>query len=188
VGPARAWRSQTNGGGSGASPSLDATRAYSTDPCDAHYAVDRATGALAWSHGESCGGGGSTAPLYGGRLRGREDGAQLEDDARDGRLLDGIPATAPAAVRGNLAVVSDGTLLVGYEFPTWRPRWTFELPVASGSPPLVVGRDAYITDHDGYLYAVDVVSGRQVWTTAAGDGLLLVPGDGALYAFESAAP
>jgi outer membrane protein assembly factor BamB len=198
------WDSSSNNGYSSASPSPDATYAYSVNACQAVYAVNRQTGERKWSTGVSCGGGGATAPLSGGFLLPSEWGAGYMRRASDGRLLDNIPATAPPAVRGNLALALASHRVHAYEFPSWRLRWSFGGNGYLAGPPLVVGRHAYVATRRGILYALDIDTGATTWSTslrsefeeydepdnrvgfAAGEGLLLVPTWDALIAYESA--
>jgi outer membrane protein assembly factor BamB len=197
------WDSSSNNGYSSASPSLDATHAYGVNACQAVYAVNRQTGERKWSTGVSCGGGGTTAPLSGGYLLPSEWGAGYMRRASDGRLLDKIPATAPPAVRGNFALSLASHRVHAYEFPSWRPRWSFGGKGYLAGPPLVVGRHAYVASERGSLFALDIETGATTWSTslrsefeeydepdnriglAAGEGLLLIPTRDALIAFES---
>jgi outer membrane protein assembly factor BamB len=196
----REWVSPGTHGSSIASPALDDTHAYGYNACRTAYAVDRQTGASVWSNGVSCGGGGDSTTLHAGHLMAVESGGGHVYDARDGRLVDSVPATQPIAARGNLALGIAYDRLHAYEFPTWRERWEFKAS-RFATAPLMVGRHAYVATRSGNLYALDVDTGQTAWSRylssefgysergafglSAGDGLLLVPTANQLIAFES---
>jgi outer membrane protein assembly factor BamB len=199
------WGVSVNGS-SGASPSLDAERVYVVHACRANYAIDRDTGAYVWATANGCSGGGSgTAPLAGGQLLGRDDPGYAQR-ATDGDTIDAYPAHAPPAVSGNTAVTVAYGRLRGYEFPSWRLRWTFEGDGKLASAPFIVGRHAYVGSTTGRLFAVDLATGAAAWSQdlgrpmraykdtpdyavpglSAGAGLLLVPVEGGIVALETA--
>ncbi|HEX7165386.1 MAG TPA: PQQ-binding-like beta-propeller repeat protein [Acidimicrobiales bacterium] len=115
-------------------------------------------------------------------------------------------SAAPPAILGNVAVTGAGGYLSAWEFPSWTPRWrfrdtAFQDETHFGAPPLIVGRTLYYLNR-GSLRAFDVETGALLQQThgigylenyddtgtsmAVGDGLLLVPGETHLIAYESA--
>jgi outer membrane protein assembly factor BamB len=198
------WISATNNGGSVAAPALDATHAYGVGACHANYALNLVTGEKTWNSGVSCGGGGMTPVLSGGRLLTHEWQAGYSVDTQTGELFEAFSASLPPAARGNLVITAVGEFVHAYEFPTWRPRWTFKADRYIAAPPLVVGRHAYVVSGNGRVYALDIHTGTAVWSgavdstgydhpddteplgIAAGDGLLAVPSMSRLTIFDRA--
>jgi outer membrane protein assembly factor BamB len=198
------WYSPTNNGASPAAPALDATHAYGVNACHSNYAVSLATGQQTWNSGVSCGGGGMTPVLSAGRLLTHESRAGYTVDAETGELFEAFSASVPPAVRGNLVITAVGEFVHAYEFPTWRPRWTFKATRYIAAPPLVVGAYAYVVTGSGRVHALDIHTGAAVWSAttdttgydypddtepvgiAAGDGLLAVPSMSRLVVFERA--
>jgi outer membrane protein assembly factor BamB len=144
------------------------------------------------------------APFHAGHLL--ESGWEVRDiDTASGRQVAQNGSGAPPVAIGNLLLLT-GSGLRAFEFPSWRPRWRYVEPdeEPAALAPLVVGRHAYWVSTAGYVRAIDVDSGRPVWSDyvggylrpytqnvgaqmAVGDGLLLVPTSGALTAYGSAA-
>jgi outer membrane protein assembly factor BamB len=199
----RLWISVTNHGVTSGAPALDATHAYGVGACHANYGVDLATGEQTWNSGVSCGGGGMTPVVSAGRLLTHERQAGYTFDTRTGRLVEAFSASLPPAARGNLVITAVGDVVHAYEFPTWRPRWTFKADRYIAAPPLVVGGHAYVVSGLGRVYALDIQTGTAVWNgaldgnyeypssteplaMAAGDGLLAVPSTSRLTVFEPA--
>jgi outer membrane protein assembly factor BamB len=198
------WISATNNGASPAAPALDSTHAYGVGACHANYALNLATGEKTWNSGVSCGGGGMTPVLSAGRLLTHEWQAGYTVDTRTGELFEAFSASLPPAARGNLVITAVGGSVHAYEFPTWRPRWTFKADRYIAAPPLVVGRHAYVVTGNGRVYALDIHTGTAVWSgtidaasydhpddseplgIAAGDGLLAVPSTSRLTVFARA--
>jgi outer membrane protein assembly factor BamB len=106
---------------------------------------------------------------------------------------------------GNVAVTAFEHTVTAWALPDWTPRWTFAAQLNSydvGLPPLVVGRTIFFTTSTGHLRALDLMTGQLLWSKlldaspgeydpgssralAVGEGLLLVPAEDGLMAFES---
>jgi outer membrane protein assembly factor BamB len=126
------------------------------------------------------------------------------DVERGGVIVGRLGSTAAPAVLGNLAVRTTRGVYA-YEFPSWRPRWSYPDPEGDRTAiaPLILGRHVYVATVGGTLRAFDANTGAVVWrdTTigtfmypypepdaiqmAAGERLLLVPGSHELTAYES---
>lgn len=128
------------------------------------------------------------------------------DVERGGVMVGRLGSTgAVPAVLGNLAVRT-GRGVYAYEFPSWRPRWSYPDPDEDRTAiaPLILGRHVYVATAGGTLRAFDANTGAVVWrdTTigtfgypypepdaiqmAAGEGLLIVPTQTGLIAYNGA--
>lgn len=92
------------------------------------------------------------------------------------------------------------------ESPSWAVRWaeTLQSPYNLGMPPLIVGRTVYAASTSPRLRALDLVTGQEVWSEslgsmwleeyspgssaalAVGEGLLLLPTEASLIAYDGA--
>lgn len=181
--------------------SLDGPYVYS-GVCEV---LSRATGALVKALEGCAGSEHPFAPVSGGHAFESALGqAGLHDyDVERGILVNRLGSVAPPAIIGNLAITSGGEVKA-YDFPSWTPRWKFkeQTPGSTSVPPLVVGRHVYFAYSEGFLRALDVETGRVVWSDslgenlphytdqlgtsmAVGDGLLVVPTGNRMTAYES---
>jgi len=94
--------------------------------------------------------------------------------------------------------------LVGVDIPSGQQLWSFAGEGDLSSAPLIVNQTIYIGSSSGTLYGLNT-TGQQVWSTqvgaaipfpyegnaiattglGSGDGLLIVPTDSVLFAYES---
>ena len=153
--------------------------------------------------------------LSGGRLYVRDwasTPAGYAFDSGAGSLLNRFTAgPAPAFVGTTGLVLSGGTLTAQDWTSASNPStlWSFAGDGSLDSAPVVVNNDVYVGSSSGTLYALDLVSGQQVWSAGvgtgipapdeqnvsqpltglgAGEGHLLVPAGSTLTAFISAPP
>ena len=189
-------------GGQPGTPASDGSTAWLATLCGGYTAIDLATrqprtDIHACTHGGANGG----MPIMAGDrvLAGRLL------DANSGRPLDDI-AGAPAVAHG-LRIALDGRVLTATPLDGGRERWQFRGDGWLSTMPVVVGRTVFVGSRRGRVYALDVETGRRLWSDelgaqinrpftwgehgfpglAAGEGLLVVPTDRRLFAYEPAA-
>ena len=185
-------------------PSVDATRVYLGNYCGP---VSRTTGEPVSGYKECPDSSHAAVPLSNGHLMadfGSGYGGFYDLDTGRGLAVAKPVSDSPPAILGNVAVTETDNLLVGREFPGWTPRWA-EKPQSAydlAMPPLIVGRTVYAASTSPRLRALDVATGQQVWAEslgsmwleeydpgssaamAVGEGLLLLPTDSGLIAYE----
>lgn len=90
-------------------------------------------------------------------------------DARDGGLswsrdLDPSPGRGQAAVGGDRIYFSNGfRKMIAMELSSGEPLWQFETEGECEAGPTLVEDTLYVTDDDGYLYALNADSGEERW-------------------------
>ncbi|MGO9202939.1 MAG: PQQ-binding-like beta-propeller repeat protein [Limisphaerales bacterium] len=107
----------------------------------------------------------------GGRVFiGDMDGTIYAIALQDGRTLWANPN--PGGTCAALAVVHDVVVataipggMSGFDAATGQPRWHLDTPKAITGAPLVVGNKAVTGCHDGRVYAVEVSTGKPLWTS-----------------------
>jgi outer membrane protein assembly factor BamB len=189
-------------------PSVDATRVYAGNVCTP---LSRATGQPVPGYTDRCLSDDHAAvPLYRGHLLadlGRGRGTSLDFDVERGVVVGGAGSSFPAAVIGNVLLTSDVYNVTAREFPGGTPRWNWYAgPMYNDivMPPLLVGRTVYVVLDQPGLRAIDLDTGKVVFSQslglefperytagspaalAVGEGLLLIPTPRGLMAFESA--
>ena len=149
----------------------------------------------------------AAVPLSNGHLMadfGSGYGGFYDLDTGRGLIVAKPVSDSPPAILGNVAVTETDNQLVGREFPGWSPRWAEKLQTAYdlAMPPLIVGHTVYAASTSPRIRALDVATGQQVWAEslgsmwleeydpgssaamAVGEGLLLLPTDSGLIAYE----
>ena len=189
----------------GGTPAADARNVYLGDDYDcSSAAVDRATGAEAWTRGWDCYGYNGDAQTDGARLYAAHG---MVSDTATGKEVEQTSG-GMGALAGATGVFRAGGTIFGRNLVTGTGRWTFAGDGNIGSPPLVVNGIVYAGSRGGQLFAVDLDTGQPVWQTqvtavpaygyydsnvvgapgmAAGQGILAVPAGGKLVAFGSPA-
>jgi outer membrane protein assembly factor BamB len=187
----------------GGTPAVDGRYVYVTDGYDcATSASDALTGVTAWVKGFDCWyPGGEWTATNGGHV---VTSSKQILDAGSGLLWD-EGFGGKAALAGALVLQLNGRVLQARDLRTGVLVWEFYGDGTLGSAPVVVNHTVYIGSTSGLLYAVDLATGEQRWSAAvpftceyscgyeavgsagmaAGEGLLLVPAGGILYALES---
>ena len=174
------------------------------------YKFDRWTGDLRWRVNKGISGGGGRTPVYAqGRLLVRDPvgGSQGIYDAITGAFLGSLAASAAPAVLEDAAFMLNGSTLQAVSLSSGATLWSFAGDGTLKSAPIVVDTNVYIGGSSGKIYAVDAVTGAQVWNASvgaaipapdehnvsqpltglnAGDGLLIVPAGGLLVAYANA--
>lgn len=189
----------------GGTPAVDGRYVYVTDGYDcATSASDALTGVTVWAKAFDC--------WYPGGEWTATNGAHVVTSAK--QILDAGSGLlwdegfgGKAALAGALVLQLNGRVLQARDLRTGVLVWEFYGDGRLGSAPVVVNHTVYIGSGSGLLYAVDLATGDQRWSAvvpftceysceydavgaagmAAGEGLLLVPAGGILYALESPA-
>jgi len=161
--------------GDHSSPAVSYDGIYVSYACVQTYKFDPFTGALLWHYDTDCAGGGGRTPVY---YRGRlyvRDGVTTPGgyvlDSNTGNLLTSYNAdgTDPTpAFAGNLGFFLTAGTLEGRNLRNGRIMWSFAGDGHLSSAPIIVNRYIYIGSSTGNLYALDAMSGKQVWSTNVG--------------------
>lgn len=197
--------------GDKSSPAVTNEGVYVSYSCPNVYKFNPANGALIWRFSTGCsGGGGKTPALFDGRLYVRDFSDTIFDSAT-GQVVGNFNAKNTPAFSGGLGFFLNGPHSFGTP-GTLQARilpstnfWSFAGDGALQSGILVVNNYVYVGSSLGNLYAVDVFTGQQAWTTntgesipfvdeqnssqpltsfAAGEGLLVIPTSTKLIAYE----
>lgn len=199
------WTAATPG--SEGMPAADATRFYLAAPCRRAYAMDQASGAIAWTYTDSCSGGGGTyATVHDGRLFTTDTwGYRLVLRSSDGALLGSHDGNLPPAFADGVAVYLVGTTMRAVDASSGAALWDATGDGELNSPPLIANGTVWVGSRTGTLFGFDLRSGRMVWSGSAeapvlampansqvpnsglgaADGLLVAAASGSVVAFES---
>jgi len=166
--------------GSQSSPAVNIEGVYLSYSCPNVYKLNPANGALLWRYSTGCsGGGGKTPALYNGRLYVREYNPDYIFDSQTGGMAGTFISKHIPAFSGNMGFFLNGPKPFG-TFGTLEGRdvtnnnslvWSFTGDGHLQSSILVVNDYVYIGSSTGNLYAVEAATGHQVWTTNVGDGI-----------------
>ncbi|MGI8801109.1 MAG: PQQ-binding-like beta-propeller repeat protein [Solirubrobacteraceae bacterium] len=188
---------------SDASPALDGTFVYVSDDYEgATQAFSRVDGSLAWTGSLQCFVGSGNALADGARVIGPYNYACGGlSDAATGRQTNSIASNVPPASAGDVVVVLDGTTLQGRSLSTGLLLWQSTGDGSLASAPLIVNGTVYEGSLTGTLFALDLSTGKPLWSgmvaagasatlagdagMAAGAGLLVVPAGGTLTGLAS---
>ncbi len=185
-------------GGTSGIPAVTADGVYGASPCTA-ITRQPATGTTLWSYYSGCSGGGGATPVVAdGVVYSPDSSASTSGvvfDAETGQVEGNYNATViPALTSSTGFFVSNGTLQ-GLARSNNQMLWSFAGDGQLSTAPIVVGNDVFIGSSSGNLYALDAVTGQQLWMQnlgaaipstnertltiytglSAGDGLLVVP-------------
>ncbi len=187
-------------------PAADARNVYVGGGYCSGSAYNRQTGVRSWTSTSTCSSSYSNSftvangawALFSSRLL----------DASTGLLRDNVVGGQPA-VAGAIEVAVVGSELRARNAHTGVGVWTFDGDSYLSGLPLIVNNTVYVGSRVGKLFAVDLATGQQTWTTAigdpvsypsyysssdtqpgstgmgAGDGLLALSRGGMLYALQS---
>src|SRR5687767_216294 len=205
------WTRQVANGDK-SSPAVTGDGVYVAYTCPNVYKLNPATGTPIWQFSTGCsGGGGKTPALYNGRLYVR-DFSDVIFDSQTGTIVGNFNAKNTPAFSGNRGFFLNGPKFFG-SFGTLEARdvntnsvlWSFSGDGSLQSAVLAVNDYVYVGSAQGNLYAVNAATGQQVWVTntgdsipfvdeqnvsqpltsfAAGEGLLVVPTNTKLIAYE----
>lgn len=191
---------------SGGAPTVSSSGVYVADEC----AIDDFNpyvGTSIWSRIGCTGGGGRSGALFGGRLyaRGFSSGNLILDE-NSGAQLGTFSSDRIPAFSGQTAYFLTGSTLEARDSVSLALKWSFAGDGTLSSAPIVDNGYVYIASESGKLYALSATSGTNVWTGTVGatvyppnernpqpltglgaaDGLVIVPADNLLVAFQSA--
>lgn len=171
------------------------------------YALSTYGGGTRWHVGAGPHGGGGFVPTYyRGRVYAYED-TGLVLDAQNGRLVDSYWSEASPAVHEDTLLLLEHGLLHSLHRDDHAPRWLFRGRDGARlvTSPVIVNGYGYVASARGTLYALGLRAGRVLWQSrlgsrvypsrhapsggpmpgmAAGDGLLVVPAQSRLVAYE----
>jgi len=96
---------------------------------------------------------------------------------RVGRVVRSSPVIAGDVlpIGGNVLYIGADNNLVAIYLQTRKWLWSFPTGGAVQSSPAVAGDTVYVGSEDGYLYAVDAVSGKKLWQFATGGKITSSP-------------
>lgn len=183
----------------------DGRTIWATKGCIGWTGVDLATQQTIDAESMECKSDGEWAAMSGGRLA--HQAASQVISAADARPVDALATRTIPALAHGLRFALGASGLEASPAAGGVRRWRFDgggelrspletYPVAG--PPLVVGRQVFIASLAGRLFAVDADTGTQIEALelddtvlfyprlAAGGGLLIVPTENRLTAYESA--
>ena len=196
-------------GGDHSSPAVATDGVYVTYACNQSYDFNPTSGTQIWHYATSCtGGGGKTPVLNAGELYARDQAFAANpilDGATGMQVGQFVSATAPV-IDGSLGLFfTDSNTLQARNLSTNQVLWTFteDRPTTA---PVVVNGYVYVGTAVGTLYALDEMTGREVyydyaWTgitgpdesnvssplagLTVGEGLLAVPAGNELFVYGS---
>ncbi|HVY08171.1 MAG TPA: LamG-like jellyroll fold domain-containing protein [Burkholderiales bacterium] len=170
------WKTGVSGGG-GSSPTASSDGVFVTYPSVA-YKFNPLTGATLWSYTPGGGGGsGNTSPYANGLL-------YLRDWTNPNILVfDGATGTKVGNVTVNLnspipAFSTQSVFFVGFktlksvDLTTGNLQWTFVGDGGLISPPIVIDGTIIAGSTSGNVYALDAITGAQIWSGFAGAPIL----------------
>jgi len=185
--------------GDGSAPTVTADGVYVSYPCQT-YDFQPATGATVWHDDGGCDGGGGEPGSYANGVYyspnsiGTTTGETFE--AETGSLLSDYTGTP--ALGSTMGYFMRSGTLNAMDLASKTLRWTFAGDGSLASLPILVNSYVFVEGSSGKLYALDAVTGTQIWSTslgspvesgvsrgdmAAGNGLLVVPVDHSLIAY-----
>ncbi len=157
------------------------------------YAVDLATGELAWEVPRSGGPISTPAVVTGNRttvlyLEG-PDGADATAPSASVSPTPSPPSASPTSSPSPSDDVDDGSVLVALDLADQTERWRAALGAESRSGVTVDADTAYVGDEDGIVHAIALADGQVRWTAdlAEGSGVEGATGATACDAFEGGA-
>lgn len=186
--------------GDGSAPTVTADGVYVSYPCQT-YDFQPATGATVWHDDGGCDGGGGETGMYSNGVYyspnsiGTTTGEIFE--AEMGTVLSDYSGTP--ALGSTMGYFMRSGALNAMDLASSALRWTFVGDGGLASMPILVNGYVFVQSSSGTLYALDAVTGIQVWSTslgsvvepgmsrgymAAGNGLLVVPTVKALVAYR----
>jgi outer membrane protein assembly factor BamB len=194
------WSATVWDGGFG-TPAVTSTGVYASYPCST-YDFQPLTGTQLFFTNTGCeGGGGSTPVVVNGLVYSPTGNSNLQGaivDASNGTIVGPYTATADPAFSATAGYfLQNGTLnaLTGSNNTI---LWSFTGDGLLTTSPIVVNQAVIVGSSSGNVYALNAVTGQQLWTVnaggalqpgnsnsglAAGDGLLIVPAGNQVVAY-----
>ena len=208
---AELWES---GFGGKSSPAVATDGLYVSNPCSGISKLNPANGASIWGNYIGCSGSpGSTPALYNGRLYLRENDPDYILDSQTGNMIGTFHSKSVPAFSGSLGFFLNGPkafgsygVLEAQDINTSIVQWTFAGDGHLQSSVIVANSYVYVGSDQGNLYALEAATGNQVWSVntgtsipyvdelrgwqpltgfAAGEGIIAIPTETTLIAYES---
>jgi outer membrane protein assembly factor BamB len=162
--------------GDDSSPALSDTGVYVSYACPQVYEFDRTSGAAIWHYNPGCsGGGGRTPVLNGGNLYVRDWASSPPGyvfNGSSGTVLSRFTAGPAPAFVGNTGLFLSGSTLTAQDQTGGATLWSFAGDGFLDTAPIIVNNDVYVGSSTGNLYALDIGTGHQVWSTNVGASIL----------------
>src|SRR5262245_6515464 len=203
--------------GDNSSPAVTNDGVYVSYSCPNVYKLNPVNGAQIWRYTTGCsGGGGKTPAIYNGRLYVRDYNPDYIFDSQTGGMAGSFLSKSVPAFSGNLGFFLNGPkgfgsygTLEARDVNTNIVQWSFAGDGHLQSSIVVVNGYVYVGSSLGKLYAVEAETGHEAWSTtagttipyvdeqnvsqpltgfAAGEGLLVIPTDTTLVAYEGGPP
>lgn len=171
---------------------------YGSSPCTATNLLP-ATGTVLWTHNTGCEGGGGATPVVANGVLYSPDGSSYSSgtvfDAESGAVKGNYAANVIPAFTADTGFIMTNGTLQGLARSNNQVLWSFAGDGQLSTAAIVVGHFVFVGSTGGNLYALDSLTGAQLWTMnlgaaipstyegslgmysglAAGDGLLVVP-------------
>jgi outer membrane protein assembly factor BamB len=187
---------QSVANGDNSTPAVTVDGVYVSYPCRT-YDIRPATGEIIWFNNTGCDGGGGNTPVVANQLvysPNQPSGYNgdiffAETGASDGTYV----ADSPPAFSSTMGYFLQSGTLRGILLSNITVQWSFNGDGQLVGSPIAVNQYVIIGSQSGNLYALDGITGAQVWNVnldapidanvhqlpfsglAAGDGLLIVP-------------
>lgn len=164
------WTASVNGGDT-SSPTVSGDGVFVAYPCQT-YKFNPRTGAALWHYAGQCsGGGGNTAAYANGRVYSRDkpNPIGLIFDAATGTQTGTFTATPIPAFSSQAGYFLDSSqILRGIDLNSQGTLWSFSGDGSLLSAPIVIDGTVIVASSSGNVYAVDAVTGAQIWKGFAG--------------------
>lgn len=208
------WTTAVNGGGI-SSPAVSSDGVFVSYPCQV-YKFDPLTGASLWHYSGGCSGGGGKTAAYANSLLYVRDFTSSPPgqifDAATGTQAGNFKATSPTPIPAftkQTGFLQNAGTLQGIDLGTHNVLWSFAGDGKLTSAPIVIDQVAIVGSSSGNVYAVDIVTGSQIWSGyagapiagpdeqnvsqpltgfGAGEGYLVVPAGNVLSAWHISGP
>jgi outer membrane protein assembly factor BamB len=158
--------------GDESSPAVSSDGVFVTYPCQA-YKFDPFTGAYLWHYSGGCSGGGGRTPVYANGLLYMRDLSTvgLIFNAATGTQAGNFnsPSWSPIPAFSTQTEFFQGAgTLQAIDLTTHNAIWSFTGDGHLVSAPIVIDHVVIIGSSSGMVYAVDAVTGSQIWSGSAG--------------------
>jgi len=197
------------------SPALSSDGVFVSYPCQV-YKFDPITGTLLWRFNGPCEGGGGTTPVYAnGMLYVRDPIMSLISNptnpappgyifnATNGTQVGTFNAGPIPAIKSTTGFFQNNGTLRAVDLSSNNVLWSFAGDGKLVSAPIVINQDVIVGSSSGNVYAIDAVTGSQLWNgnagasiavtegfsgIGAGEGYLVVPAGNVLTAWKLSGP
>lgn len=196
------WTAGTANGGH-SSPTVSEDGVYVSYPCGVHK-LDLFTGSSLWHYSSSCSGSiGTTAAYANNLLYVRGDSSNKIFNSATGNVVGNFTSNSIPALSAQAGFFLNGNILQGMDLISQEIKWNFTGDGGIASAPVVINDVVIAGSISGNVYAVDAITGAQIWTGNAGntisglndptgfgvgEGYLIVPAGNRLTAWRITNP